>query len=182
MSSHYGIETTDDFGPLFRQVRQEACDGRGIAPAVRAAGPAVQQVQRRPDRNGGAVPGMPMPGVPADRPRARSTDPATSHEAAAGVVDFAADHHARILEALTIGPAGATEIADRAGLGRDQVGKRLCELQRRGQVVIDGKVRNAKGRTESRYRILLHAVKHGRATDGRCCGPVGNCQRNYAAQ
>lgn len=91
-------------------------------------------------------------------PRARRTDPETSHEAAAGVADFEGDHHAQILDALMLGPAGATEIASRAGLGRDQVGKRLCELERRGLVVIDGKVRNANGRSEARYR---------RATDGR---------------
>ena len=86
-------------------------------------------------------------------PRARQTDPETSHEAAAGVADFEGDHHAQILEALTLGPAGATEISSRCGLGRDQVGKRLCELERRGLVVIDGKVRNAKGRNEARYSL-----------------------------
>jgi predicted Rossmann fold nucleotide-binding protein DprA/Smf involved in DNA uptake len=90
--------------------------------------------------------------------RARRTDPETSHEAAAGVHEFEADHHAQILEALRLGPAGATEIASRCGLGRDQVGKRLCELVRDGLVVIDGKVRNDKGRSEARYR----SAKDGR--------------------
>jgi predicted Rossmann fold nucleotide-binding protein DprA/Smf involved in DNA uptake len=104
MANHYGIDTTEDYGPLF-------------AP-----------------------------------PRARSTDPAPSHEAAAAVPQFEADHRAQILDALLLGPAGATEIARRCKLGRDQVGKRLCELERRGLVVRDGVVRNLNGKTEGRYR------------------------------
>lgn len=99
-----------------------------------------------------------MPAGFAAKQLARRTDPETSHEAAAGVADFEADHHAQILEALTLGPAGATEIAARSGLGRDQVGKRLIELVRRGLVIIDGKVRNSRGRSEARYM---------RAADGR---------------
>jgi hypothetical protein len=156
MSSHYGIETTDDFGPLFRQVRQEACDGRGIAPAVRAAGPAVQQVQRRPDHHGGAVPGMPMPGVPADRPRARSTDPATSHEAARRVPS--SEHRRLILESLDGGPAGQSEISRRTGLTVAQVSKRLCELRRAGLIVRLGDTFSASGGREAAY---------GRTDDGR---------------
>ena len=91
-------------------------------------------------------------------PLARSTDPETSHEAAAAVPEFEADHHAKILDALLLGPAGATEIARRCKLGRDQVGKRLCELERRGLVVKDGVVRNLNRKSEGRYR----AVRHGR--------------------
>lgn len=91
-------------------------------------------------------------------PRARATDPSTSHEAAAAVADFEGDHYAQILEALAIGPAGATAIAARCGLGRDAVGKRMSELDRRGLVVVDGTERNANRRNEARYR---------RATNGR---------------
>lgn len=87
-----------------------------------------------------------------ESPRARRTDPETSQEAAAAVADFEGDHYAQIIDALRIGPAGATEIASRCGLGRDAVGKRMVELERRGLVVIEGKVRNAKGRNEARYR------------------------------
>lgn len=94
----------------------------------------------------------------AVHPRARRTDPETSHEAAAGVAEFEADHFAQILDALRLGPAGATEIASRCGLGRDAVGKRMSELERRGLVFVDGKVRNEKGKSERRYR---------RAIDGR---------------
>lgn len=102
--------------------------------------------------------GLSVPGVPHHRRLARGSDPETSHEAAAGVAEFEGDHFALILEALTLGPAGATEIARRCGLGRDAVGKRMIDLERDGLVVRDGKVRNVKGRNEARYR---------RAMDGR---------------
>lgn len=91
-------------------------------------------------------------------PRARTADPATSHEAAAAVPQFEGEHYAMILEALDTGPAGATAIAARCGLGRDQVGKRMVELERGGMVVVDGTEPNANGRNERRYR---------RATNGR---------------
>lgn len=94
-------------------------------------------------------------------PRARRTDPETSHEAAAAVADFEADHFAQILDALRIGPAGATAIASRCGLGRDAVGKRMSELERRGLVVVDGKERNAKGKNERRYRRATNGDDHG---------------------
>lgn len=94
-------------------------------------------------------------------PRARATDPDTSHEAAAGVHEFEGDHYARILDALRLGPAGATEIANRCGLGRDQVGKRLCELERDGLVAKDGKTRNANGKNEGRYRRVTNGDSNG---------------------
>lgn len=94
-------------------------------------------------------------------PRARATDPETSHEAAAAVADFEADHHAMILDALRIGPAGATAIASRCGLGRDQVGKRMVELERGGVVVVDGTEPNANGRNERRYRLQSRSASHG---------------------
>jgi hypothetical protein len=88
--------------------------------------------------------------------RARRTDPVTSHEAAAAVADFEGDHYVQILEALAVGPAGATAIAARCGLGRDAVGKRMSELARRGLVFIDGTERNANGRNEARYRRVTN--------------------------
>lgn len=129
------------------------------ASCVHASVAAVQQVQREHHgpRN---VRFVSVPGVSDCRPRARRTDPETSHEAAAGVSDFEDDHHAQILEALSLGPAGATEIASRCGLGRDAVGKRMSELERDGLVVVDGKVRNAKGRNEARYRRATDGAKH----------------------
>lgn len=105
--------------------------------------------------------GQLVPRDPPRAPRARATDPDTSHEAAAEVHEFEGDHHAQILDALRLGPAGATEIAGRCGLGRDQVGKRLCELERGGLVVKDGKTRNANGKNEGRYRRATNGDGNG---------------------
>lgn len=84
---------------------------------------------------------------------ARATDPPTSKAAAAEAVDLAADHRARIADALELGPAGVSEIAERVGLDPHQVGKRMAELLREGRVERTGNaVRNPKGRREMEWR------------------------------
>lgn len=66
--------------------------------------------------------------------RARNTDPATSHMAAATVHYFAGGHHLRILGALQqYGPMSAHEIATKTGLSMVQVDRRVVELGRSGQ-------------------------------------------------
>ena len=93
------------------------------------------------------------------KPAARTTDPATSHAAAAAFKGVAEDHRRRILEALRSGPAGQTEIARRAGLATHQAGKRLGEMGRAGLIETTGReLVNATGRREREWR---------RATDGR---------------
>jgi predicted Rossmann fold nucleotide-binding protein DprA/Smf involved in DNA uptake len=73
--------------------------------------------------------------------RSRRRDPATSHEAAARVTEFDANHFGRIMDALRQGPATFHQIAARAGLDGQQVNKRLPELERAGAVVRTGERR-----------------------------------------
>lgn len=63
-------------------------------------------------------------------PRARRSDPATSHAAARNAERFADTHKGRILEALKEGPRTAAGIAAMTGLTVVQVDRRLCELER----------------------------------------------------
>ena len=64
--------------------------------------------------------------------RARRTDPATSH-AAAAQTDFYLDHFRRITEALQ-DPGTIYEIADRTGLTHVQVARRTPEMQEEGLI------------------------------------------------
>jgi hypothetical protein len=82
-------------------------------------------------------------------PRARSTDPATSHAAARRAYGIACGHREAIIVALKLGPAGQTEIARRAGMTVAAVSKRLGELRRAGQIERTG--REVAG-GESEYR------------------------------
>lgn len=73
----------------------------------------------------------------AGLPRARATDPKTSHVAAAGAVRFAASHAARILHVLQHGFSDgmcAEEIGEACGLTVVQVDRRTIELQRKGLI------------------------------------------------
>ncbi len=67
-------------------------------------------------------------------PRARNSDPVTSHEAAARAESFVAGHEAKILGALhEAGFIGMTakEIADKTGLIDVQVNRRLSAMGER---------------------------------------------------
>ena len=91
--------------------------------------------------------------LPLFQKQARTTDPATSHAAAAAFQGVAEDHRRRILEALRSGPAGQTEIARRAGLATHQAGKRLGEMGRAGLIETTGReLVNATGRREREWR------------------------------
>jgi len=88
-------------------------------------------------------------------PLFRRTDPVTSKAAAADAKSFRGEHHAAILEALSQGPAGASGIAARCGLGPHQIGKRLHELAKCGRISETGKiVTSASGRGEREWRVL----------------------------
>jgi predicted transcriptional regulator len=81
---------------------------------------------------------------------ARRDDPSTSHKAAAAVPAIRGDHARRILEALTAGPAGQTEIAERSGLTVAQVSKRIHELRKVGAIERTGR---EVARGEDEYRM-----------------------------
>lgn len=73
-----------------------------------------------------------------DPPGARRSDPQTSKDAAAAVVDTAARHRERILRALRhfgVGGCVYTEIAKATGLEPVAVNRRLAELRRAGLVI-----------------------------------------------
>ena len=87
-----------------------------------------------------------------DKPLARRIDPPTSHAAAATVRTFSGEHHAAILAALALGPAGASGIAARCGLLPHQVNKRINELAKSGQIVTTGRtVVSSSGRGEREW-------------------------------
>lgn len=78
---------------------------------------------------------MGLPIQMLDMPRARRSDPATSHRAAAMSVRFANSHGNRIVEALKehgrMSPVG---IGGMTGLTVVQVDRRCCELERAGRI------------------------------------------------
>lgn len=78
---------------------------------------------------------MDLPIQMLDMPRARATDPATSHRAAAMSVRFADSHGNRIVQALKehgrMSPVG---IGGMTGLTVVQVDRRLVELERAGRI------------------------------------------------
>lgn len=69
---------------------------------------------------------------------ARIGDPDTSHQSAAQVAAFRAQHHQQILQVLTLHPGGLTvyEIASLCNLDAHAVGKRMKELQGTGEVEV----------------------------------------------
>jgi predicted ArsR family transcriptional regulator len=66
---------------------------------------------------------------------ARNTDPITSHLAAARVHEFGKSHIDKIVAALILwGPMTADEIAERSGLDKYQVCRRLPEAEKQNLV------------------------------------------------
>lgn len=86
---------------------------------------------------------------------ARSSDPQTSHAAAARAGGLASRHQRQILAALLEGPAGASGIAVRCGLLPHQVNKRIHELAKAGRITETGRtVLSNSGRSEREWRCL----------------------------
>jgi hypothetical protein len=94
-------------------------------------------------------------------PRARATDPLTSHLAAAAVTT-ATDHYTAIHEALTLyGPAGKDRIAALAGLDPSQVARRLPEMRRIGLVGLTGEtVQSNSGCAEREWAAIPQEKTH----------------------
>ena len=90
-----------------------------------------------------------------DFPRARNSDPLTSHLAAAQVTT-ADSHYKAIYEALSgWGPMGKDEIAALAGLDPSQVARRLPEMRRLGLVGLTGEtVQSRSGRQEREWQAI----------------------------
>jgi predicted ArsR family transcriptional regulator len=91
-----------------------------------------------------------------DAPRARRSDPVTSHLAAALSKGVAERHHALILNVLRKhGPLGKDGIASRLrGLDGVAVCRRLTELSRAGLIVETGNlVKSSAGRLEREWRV-----------------------------
>lgn len=87
-------------------------------------------------------------------PRARKSNPDTSHEAAKRVDEFADKHKAKILKALEIKPMGKDRIARHTGLEPIQVSRRLSELRREGKVeMTDQKELSNAKRNERIWRL-----------------------------
>ena len=84
---------------------------------------------------------------------ARTTDPVTSHIAAAMACGLRRDHWRKILAALVEAPGSKSEIADRTGLDGHQVGKRMAELKRAGLTRVCGMTRSAAGRPERIWEV-----------------------------
>jgi predicted transcriptional regulator len=87
-------------------------------------------------------------------PRARTSDPETSHEAAASARELAVKHQALILECLKKhGPLGKDGIAARTRLDGVQTCRRLTELERAGLIQWTGEcVLSTAGRKEREWR------------------------------
>jgi hypothetical protein len=85
---------------------------------------------------------------------ARRSDPPTSHAAARRVSEFRGEHARKILQALSLGPAGQSVIAERCGLLPHQVNKRIAELAKAGMIHETGRVvESASGRGEREWRV-----------------------------
>jgi len=88
-------------------------------------------------------------------PRARRSDPGTSHEAARSMHHAAATQRGSIWDALRAqGPAGRFTLAARTGLTDLQVARRMHELVDRGvaEVVPDATERTPSGRAGQVWR------------------------------
>ena len=82
------------------------------------------------------------PDLFAPQPRARNSDPATSHKAAAAFRGKPChSHYVAIMGALWR-PMSAREIAKCTGMTMEQVCRRLPELQQRGEVAPTGEERD----------------------------------------
>jgi len=89
-----------------------------------------------------------------DFPRVRTSDPATSHQAAASINDVSS-HYAQIMEALsTIGPLGKDGISFYSRLDPNQIARRLNEMQKLGLIRLTGKtVKSNSNRQEREWTL-----------------------------
>lgn len=88
-------------------------------------------------------------------PRARSTDPSTSHNAADQASQLAVQHYDKILACLQrCGDLGKDGIALHSGLEGNQVARRMSELHRLGLVELTGRLtKSNSGRSEREWQF-----------------------------
>jgi hypothetical protein len=88
-------------------------------------------------------------------PRARLTDPETSHSAAEQANALAVQHYEKILSCLQrFGALGKDGIAKHSGLEANQVARRMSELHRLGQIELTERlVKSNSNRLEREWRI-----------------------------
>jgi predicted ArsR family transcriptional regulator len=91
-----------------------------------------------------------------EEPRARSSDPQTSKQAASQAVALQADHCALILACLKrSGPLGKDGLAARTRLDGVQTCRRLTELERAGLIRWTGRtVKSTAGRNEREWEAV----------------------------
>jgi predicted transcriptional regulator len=89
-------------------------------------------------------------------PRARNSDPVTSHAAADQAQNLARLHGGLIVVCLQrFGAKSKDGIAELTGLDGNQVARRLPELERLGLVELTGQVTKSKsGRAEREWRFV----------------------------
>ena len=89
-------------------------------------------------------------------PRARSTDPVTSFEAAEAIKPVVSQHHQVILECLqTHGALGKDGIASLTNLDGNQVARRLNEMKIIGLIELTGNtVKSNSGRNEREWNVV----------------------------
>lgn len=87
--------------------------------------------------------------------RARLTDPETSKQAAAEADGLRDVHAAWIMHVLNLCdvPLTAEMVGDRCNLSKEQVGRRMRELQSEGLVVVDGYGQTRAGRRAQAYKL-----------------------------
>ncbi len=96
----------------------------------------------------------------AIEPMARNTDPSTSHEAADAARDLALQHATLILATLRrYGALSPTGIAQRLGLDRAQVFRRMSDLEKQGRAYPTGNVlKSPSNRNEREWAaVVVHA-------------------------
>ena len=91
-----------------------------------------------------------------DFPRVRTTDPATSFEAAESIKEVSCQHHILILECLQKnGALGKDGIATFTNLDSNQVARRLNEMKVLGLIQLTGKtVKSNSGRSEREWECM----------------------------
>lgn len=82
-----------------------------------------------------------LPGSSSDPPRARRDDPATSQLAAQQAITLAADHYAKIIDALEERNGTIYELATATGLTHVQIARRMPELAAYGKVTATDETR-----------------------------------------